>query len=244
MKSLLLVVAFLLVSYWASDIRTADFGPKPIKDTGLWNDPSKFILLYNSVHIKLNKEDAHIKACFFFECTYRFDYWNKGKLEWAWPLPSKYPRPEQLKIISDTFVFFSEFDVAKEVEINPCFFYINDNRKFKPYKLESFTQLDIYQWYVFQDDFLIFMPGPILGARIRIDYHQKYKWNKDGTGSMLYVLRTGSLWAGSIRQLNINIEKSENIELVRCNWKLIKNKIHLTNIEPKKDLLITIRRKF
>lgn len=223
------------------DWAAADIAPPPIRDTGIWNDPARFRLVDNIVDITLGNEVAEISACFLFVSTHKLHYGDTGELEWAWPLPSGYPLPRPFNVVTVSKPCLCDAKEIEHFQKTPCTV-PHEERYIRSVKLESFDQLGIRDWYVFRDEFLMYMPGPFLIVETIVRYTQPYKWKENGLGELIYVFRTGGLWSESIERLKLQVQSTPGMELTNCSWSLKDGKTELTDTEPESDLLLTVRR--
>jgi hypothetical protein len=235
-------IAVVTVSLFglAAQTAAADIGFKPIKDTGTWNDPRRFRLVDNDIEITLGDKAANVTACFLFVSENQLRQWDKGTLVWTWPLPSDYPRPTQFKVSTAASFASSSVEAARAHRLDPCNV-VNNARTITAPRLESFDQLGIHQWYVFDSEFLMHTPYPLLVVRTVVSYSQPYRWTPQGLGELAYVLRTGSLWAGTIDRLTLRLRSTPGVELASCSWSLQHGKRELSDVEPDRDLFLTVR---
>jgi hypothetical protein len=236
-------VALITLSLMVSLVGTAvaDIGPKPIRETGIWNDPERFQLLENIVEINLGWDAAEVTACFVFISVHELNYWDKGTLEWVWPLPAAYPMPDQFQVSSyERPVWPEKIEEYRETPCRSHSSYIN--LETRPVRQEWFEQIGIDHWYVFSNDFLMYMPAPSLLVKAVVSYSQPYKWQIDRVGEITYIFRTGSLWSGPIEHLLLKVHCERGMELVGSSWQLEDGVIELTDVEPESDLMLTVQR--
>jgi hypothetical protein len=134
----------------------------------------------------------------------------------------------------------SEEEAIEDMRAAPCAV-SNRGKDLNKITIESFDRIGIEKWFVFRDEFLMYMPTPILAVATSVSYRQPYRRNDDGHDELTYVFRTGALWSGSIDRLNLTVRLRSGIALVSSSWLLEQGRAELEDVEPESDLLLTIR---
>ncbi len=243
LKPRLLVLSLFLLATPA----LADLGPKPIRLKQTWDDPERLRLIKNSINIDLMPDGADVRACFLFQSSRRIRYYDRIRLEWAWPVPADWERPESLVAYSETILQMRiPPDTAPTLpeggywymQDAPCFVPSEEQRR--EIREEAFEQIGIQDWLAFKDELVVYMPTDHFAVKVVVEYTQPYTNRDTPHEEFAYVLRTGALWKGSIDELAIRVWTAPGVSIVHSNWPLETGWNVWTGQEPTRDLYISV----
>ncbi|MDL1959376.1 MAG: hypothetical protein LWX01_07525 [Deltaproteobacteria bacterium] len=181
-------------------------------------DPSKIILKENKVAVKLTKKEAYVRAHFVFITSSPVNPRDRGTFSWAWPLPANILLPVDFKVNCSTHISnkkgISELDYLDFVD-GAYFRWVSHP------KLSTFNQIGINRWYTWYQRFYNYRSRGLVIAIIDISYTQPYRvMNGEQLKKFQYIFKTGELWQGSIRELSLEIIRTEDVEVIACHWGL------------------------
>lgn len=214
--------------------------------------PSYLTLTDNQISIRLGRDSAQVQACFHLLSEPANIYWPAKKIEWAWPMPTDWVRPVDFRVFSRiTATKRDPEDIIQDYRTRPCmvpesFEIPKENGYYQSLDNPNESWFNdplidgVFHWYVFGQTIKHSFVSFRLSVEMRVTYTQPYNKGENGQSEFQYILRTGSTFAGKIGHLRIEVESEPGVQVLDSNWELQDGLIDTNEINPEKDLQITL----